>query len=201
MLKRYGTSPGGSSRFALTRPTPGVCRARHRSVLVRRRRTAVECHDFGPAEESGQSVPVRSGMLKSCGCDAMTGAGGSFLGWGSESRERNGLGRSASGRCAPVSKSSRNIFEGRKTRLSGTNRVGVDQRPVSSWIRMIATNDAMDATNLELRRLRYDDRLSGHFRAADAKEPPNQPVAGLTAASPNAPLYMRQECDAGLSIR
>ena len=36
-------------------------------------------------------------MLKSCGCDAMTGAGGSFLGRGSESKERNGLGRSASG--------------------------------------------------------------------------------------------------------
>ena len=30
-------------------------------------------------------------MLKSCGCDAMMGAGGSFLEWGSESRERNGL--------------------------------------------------------------------------------------------------------------
>ena len=32
-------------------------------------------------------------MLKSCGCDAMTGAGGSFLGRGSESKERNGLGQ------------------------------------------------------------------------------------------------------------
>ena len=30
-------------------------------------------------------------MLKSCGCDAMTGAGGSFLGRGSESKERNGF--------------------------------------------------------------------------------------------------------------
>ena len=92
--------------------TPGVCRAGHRSVLVRRRRTVAECHDFGPADESGQSVPVRSGMLKSCGCDTMTGAGESFFGWGSESRERSGLGRSASGRCAPLGKTGRNVCEG-----------------------------------------------------------------------------------------
>ena len=71
--------------------TAGLYRAGHRSVLVRNRRTAAECPDSGPAEESGQTVPVRSGMLKSCGCDAMTGAGGSFLGRGSESKERNGF--------------------------------------------------------------------------------------------------------------
>ena len=98
--------------------TAGLCRAGHRSVLVRNRRTAAECPDSGPAEESGQTVPVRSGMLKSCGCDAMTGAGGSFLGRGSESKERNGLGRSASGRCAPLGKSSRNV-----------SSVGLHQRP------------------------------------------------------------------------
>ena len=61
-------------------------------------------------------------MLKSCGCDAMTGAGGSILGWSSESRERNGLGRSASARWAPVGKSSRNTFEGRKTEVSGNGQ-------------------------------------------------------------------------------
>ena len=65
--------------------------------------------DSGLAEESGHSVPVRYGMLKSCGCDAKTGAGGRFSRWSSESRERNGLGRSASGRCPPSGKKSRNI--------------------------------------------------------------------------------------------
>ena len=89
--------------------TAGLGRAGHRSVLVRNRRTAAECPDSGPAEVSGQSVPVRSGMLKSRGCDAKTGAGGSFLVWGSESRDRSGLGRSASGRCAPLGKTGRNI--------------------------------------------------------------------------------------------
>ena len=103
---RWRTRPRIVSRWR--EATPSVCRAGHRSVLVRRRRTVAECHDSGPADESGQSVPVGSGMLKSCGCDAMTGAGGSFLGWGSESKERNGLGRSAQGRCAPVGKPGRN---------------------------------------------------------------------------------------------
>ena len=100
--------------------TPGVCRAGHRSVLVRRRRTVAECHDSDPADESGQSVPVRSGMLKSCGCDTMTGAGESFFGWGSESRERSGLGRSASGRCAPLGKKSRNAATSAR---AGTERL------------------------------------------------------------------------------
>ena len=103
---------GGGDQPRIVSPwreaTPGVCRAAHHSVLVRRRRTAAECHDSGPAEESGQSVPMRSGMLKSCGCDAKTGAGRSFSGWSRESRERNGLGRSASGRRAPLGKTGRN---------------------------------------------------------------------------------------------
>ena len=43
-------------------------------------------------------------MLKSCGCDAMTGAGGSR-----ESRERNGLGKSDPDRCTPLGKSGRNM--------------------------------------------------------------------------------------------
>ena len=47
-------------------------------------------------------------MLKSCGCYAKTGTGGSFLRWSSESRERNGLGRSALGRCVPAGKTGRN---------------------------------------------------------------------------------------------
>ena len=65
-------------------------------------------------------------MLKSCGCDAMTGAGGSFLGWGSESKERNGLGRSAQGRCTPVGKPGRNNWfadseEGKNAVMKCTN--------------------------------------------------------------------------------
>ena len=120
-----GGGRGPGSRAVGEKPSR-VCRAGHRSVLVRRRRTAAECHDFGPAEESGQSVPVRSGMLKSRGCDTMTGAGGSFLGWGSESRERNGLGRSASGRCAPIGKTSRNMNEGRRTTAFGKGQARLD---------------------------------------------------------------------------
>ena len=49
-------------------------------------------------------------MLKSRGCDAMTGAGGSFSAWSSESRERDGLGRSGLGRSTPLSKTSRNRY-------------------------------------------------------------------------------------------
>ena len=47
-------------------------------------------------------------MLKSRACDAMTGAGGSISRWGSELRERNGLGRPDAGWCMPLGKSSRN---------------------------------------------------------------------------------------------
>ena len=102
---------------------PGMFRAGHRSVLVRRRQAAAECHDSGPAEESGQTAPVRSGRLKSCGCDAMTGAGGSFSGWSSESTERNGLGRSASGRCAPLGKKDRNRYPGPEPKTRQPNSV------------------------------------------------------------------------------
>ena len=41
-------------------------------------------------------------MLKSRGCDAMTGTGGRFSGWNSESREGNGLGRFGAGRCTAL---------------------------------------------------------------------------------------------------
>ena len=58
--------------------------------------------------DAGQTRPPRSGVLKSRGCDAMTGAGGSLSGRSSESRERNGLGRSNPDRCTPLGKKSRN---------------------------------------------------------------------------------------------
>ena len=80
------TGEGPAPRIVSCRreATAGLRSAGHRTVLVRRRRTVAECHDAGPAEESGQSVPLGSGTLNSCGCDAMTGAGGSFLGWSSK---------------------------------------------------------------------------------------------------------------------
>ena len=52
----------------------------------------------------GQTEPPRAGVLKSCGCDAKTGAGGSFSRGSSDSRERNGLARSDSGQCQPSGK-------------------------------------------------------------------------------------------------
>ncbi len=48
-------------------------------------------------------------MLKSRGCDTMTGTGRSFSKWSSESRERNGLAMSDSGRCAPLGKTGRKV--------------------------------------------------------------------------------------------
>ena len=84
------------------------------------------------------------------------------------------------------------MFGGRKTRLSGTNKVGFGTAPVSSWSRSIVTNDVMDATDLELRRLRYDYRLPEHFCATGAKAQATQRVTGLTAAGPDALLYMWQ---------
>ena len=58
--------------------------------------------------DAGQTRPPRSRMLKSRGCDAMTSAGGSFSGRSSESRDRNGLGKSDPDRCTPLSKKGSN---------------------------------------------------------------------------------------------
>ena len=58
--------------------------------------------------DAGQTRPSRSGMLNSRGCDTITGAGGSFSGRSSESRERNGSGRSDPVLCTTLGKTSRN---------------------------------------------------------------------------------------------
>ena len=59
--------------------------------------------------DAGQTRPPSSGMLKSRGCDAMTGAGGSLSGRSIELRERNSLGRSDPDHCTPLGKTSRNM--------------------------------------------------------------------------------------------
>ena len=58
--------------------------------------------------DAGQTRSPRSGVLKSRGCDTMTGASESISRWGSELRERNGLGRPDAGWCTPLGKSGRN---------------------------------------------------------------------------------------------
>ena len=65
-------------------------------------------------------------MLKSLGCDTMTGTGGSLSGRSSEPRERNGLGRSNPDRCTPLGKTSRNMNEGRRTTASGKSQARLD---------------------------------------------------------------------------
>ena len=67
-----------------------------------------------------------------------------------------------------------------------------------NWSRLIETDDAMDASDMELRRMRYDFRLSEHIRPADQKVPPNPRVAGLTTAIPDTALHMRQEDRGGV---
>ena len=61
--------------------------------------------------DAGQTRSPRSGVLKSRGCDTMTGASESISRWGSELRERNGLGRPDAGWCTPLGKSGRNVTE------------------------------------------------------------------------------------------
>ena len=70
-----------------------------------------------------QTRPMRSGVLKSRGCDAMTGAGGSLSGRSSESWERNGLGRSDPDRCTPQGKTDRNLSDGRETTVFCTSQI------------------------------------------------------------------------------
>ena len=58
--------------------------------------------------DAGQTRSPRSGVLKSRGCDTMTGATESFSEWRSESREHKGLGRSAPDQCTLYGKKGRN---------------------------------------------------------------------------------------------
>ena len=69
----------------------------------------------------------------------------------------------------PKGKTSRNTFEGRKTEVSGNSQADVGAMPVSIRSPLIATNDAMHSTDLEVIRVRYDDRPFKRCRAADSK--------------------------------
>ena len=103
----------------------------------------------------GQMRPPRSAMLKSRGCDAMTGAGGSFSGRSSESRERNGLGRSDPDRCTPLDKTGRNMRAGEKRTVSDTGQIEFRGVPASVGSALIAANDTMRATDTQRPTMRF----------------------------------------------
>ena len=111
---------------------------------------------------------------------------------GSESRERSGLGRSASSRCAPLGKTGRNMCAERKTTVSAKSHVDFGGVSVSVRSAFIATNDAMRATDMQTSRLRNDDRPSERFRAVDRKTQHGRRVAGLACAGLDARLQIRQ---------
>ena len=81
---------------------------------------------------------------------------------------------------------------GRKTPVSGTSHVDFSGVPVSVGSALIATYDAMHARDMDSSRLRYDDRRSERWRAADRKMQRGRRVAGLAAAGLDARLHIRQ---------
>ena len=64
--------------------------------------------------------------------------------------------------------------------------------PVSVRSALIATNNAGHARDMDVSRLRYDDRPFERCRAADRKTQQGRRVAGLPAAASNARLHIEQ---------
>ena len=73
--------------------TPGVCRAGHRSVLVRRRRTAAECHDFRSGRRIWTIGACEVGDVEIMRLRYDDGRWRELHGMGSESRERSRVGQ------------------------------------------------------------------------------------------------------------
>ena len=113
-------------------------------------------------------------MLNTDGCCMKTGVQAVKARHYEKSSSVNGLKTSRLSKWRRAGKSSRNMFKGRKTSPSGINQLSFGTMPMSSWAPLIATKDVMDATNLELKRLRYDYRASEHFRAAAVKRGPSK---------------------------
>ena len=78
-----------------------------------------------------------------------------------ESRPGLGLRQSARPQPAHYNRTSRNVTDGKKFRLSGIDQVGAGRVPVRNWFRLIETNNAMDASDLNSRRLLFHASLPG----------------------------------------
>ena len=95
-------------------------------------------------------------MLKSGSCDTMTDPAQAGLPNPKKSSGISELTRVHRAHYRVEGERSRNVREGKKISLSSINHVRIDAVPVRKWSRLTTTNNDMDATDSEIRRLRCD---------------------------------------------
>ena len=139
-----------------------------------------------------QTDPAMPGVLNSTGCDAMTGVRAGLIEHRPERRPSLPFGASLKGRHTAPGQESRNVPETGTTRDCGASQVVFDTTPVSMCSHLVATNDAMHATVLELRRFRYDYRICEHCQPDDRRVQRQPRIAGLATAGLDARSHMRQ---------
>ena len=142
---------------------------------------------------SGQMAPPVPRTLKPGGCGTKTGVRAVSVRCYQELRQVNGLAAMQLPDWRRAGKSSRNMNAERR-------HDGFLRRPNPLWwgardrgCPMIATKDAMYASEIESGRLRYDDGRFERCRAVDRKTQQPRHVEGRVATSRNARMYMRQE--------
>ena len=140
--------------------------------------------ETGLAKDQGQARPGMPGTLNPGGFGAMTAILDVPAQRRRKPRGHNGLTGDCRHRDPQDGKSSRNAFESHMAALSRAGQVGYCRTPTSLRPPLIATSGAMDASDLESSRLRYDDSASGRCLVAYAKSEPCCALAGLSPARP-----------------
>ena len=187
----------------MTAVRPGVLRYRKesswtngltRDCLLGYRRRGVRGKKVVEATGSdlGQAPPRGMSMLRSRGCDAMKGAGRNSARWSDESKGGNDLGRLDWHQRPWADEASRNAFEGSMMVLLRARQVDCRRIPTSLDQTLIAKDDAMDTSDLEPSRLRYNGQAPSRCSAAEPKSQPSRLLAGFSAARVVGRLKMRQ---------
>ena len=140
--------------------------------------------ELGIGEDQGQARTKGAWMLKPDAFGAMTAILDVPAQRRRKPRGHNGLTGDCRHRDPQDGKSSRNAFESHMAALSRAGQVGYCRTPTSLRPPLIATSGAMDASDLESSRLRYDDSASGRCLVAYAKSEPCCALAGLSPARP-----------------
>lgn len=108
----------------------------------------------------------------------------SMQGW-REARLSKAMRQPGLGQSSLPDKTSRNVFESHMAALSRAGQVGYYRTPTSLRPPLIATSGAMDASDLESSRLRYDDSASGRCLVAYTISEPCCALSGLSPARPS----------------
>lgn len=129
----------------------------------------------------GQASRASAWVLNACGCDAMTDTDGGPTRRSNDSRHDAGLGSFIRHGTNRSDITGRNALEGHTAGLSHGSQLSHRRPPTSLDSPLIATTDAMNASELESTQLLYDDRPFRGCGVAEWKSQPEPAFAGLTA--------------------